>query len=122
MSDEQWKAQVYRLAQRVPSLPISDHARGVVDLYDVTDDWIPIYDKSDLGGFYMAVGTSGNQYKNGPTAGLLMAELIDACEKGRDHDRDPVQVKWPITGFTLNAGFFSRNREINQDSSFSVLG
>jgi sarcosine oxidase subunit beta len=122
VSDEQWHAQVHRLAQRVPSLPIPGQAKGVVDLYDVTDDWIPIYDKSDLGGFYMAVGTSGNQYKNGPTAGLLMAELIDACEKGRDHDSDPVQVQCPITGFTLNAGFYSRNREINQDSSFSVLG
>ncbi|MBU0463580.1 MAG: hypothetical protein KKE12_08220 [Proteobacteria bacterium] len=29
-------------------------------------DWIPIYDKSDLDGFYLAIGTSGNQYKNGP--------------------------------------------------------
>ena len=122
VSDEQWQAQVFRLAQRIPTLPIPGHAKGVVDLYDVTDDWIPIYDKSDLGGFYMAVGTSGNQYKNGPMAGLLMAELIDACEKGKDHDSDPVQVKCPITGFTLNVGFYSRNREVNKNSSFSVLG
>ncbi len=122
VSEAQWQAQVFRLAQRIPNLPIPGQAKGVVDLYDVSDDWIPIYDKSDLGGFYMAVGTSGNQYKNGPIAGLLMAELIDACEKGRDHDSDPVQVKCPITGFTLNVGFYSRNREVNKDSSFSVLG
>ena len=95
---------------------------GIVDLYDVSDDWIPIYDKSDLPGFYMAVGTSGNQYKNGPVAGLLMAELIDACEKEQDHDEKPVKVQCPITGFVLDAGFYSRNREINEDSSFSVLG
>ena len=25
-------------------------------------------------------------------------------------------------GLTLNAGFFSRNRKVNPDSSFSVLG
>lgn len=83
VSDEQWQAQVFRLAQRIPSLPIPGQAKGIVDLYNVSDDWIPIYDKSDLGGFYMAVGTSGNQYKNGPMAGLLMAELIDACEHGQ---------------------------------------
>lgn len=122
VSNEQWEAQVFRMAQRIPDLPIPGQAKGIVDLYDVSDDWIPIYDKSDLGGFYLAVGTSGNQYKNGPMAGLLMAELIDACEKGQDHDEVPVQVKCPITGWVLNAGFYSRNREINEDSSFSVMG
>jgi hypothetical protein len=58
--------------------------------------WIPIYDKSDLPGFYMAVGSSGNQYKNAPVVGNMMAGLIDFCEKGRDHDKDPsreIQVK-----------------------------
>jgi len=122
ISDEQWQAQVFRMAQRITNLPIPGQARGIVDLYDVTDDWIPIYDKSDLGGFYMAVGTSGNQYKNGSMAGLLMAELIDACEHGHDHDADPVKVECPNTGRTLDGGFYSRNREINKDSSFSVLG
>jgi sarcosine oxidase subunit beta len=122
VSNEQWEAQVFRMAQRIPDLPIPGQAKGIVDLYDVSDDWIPIYDKSNLGGFYLAVGTSGNQYKNGPMAGLLMAELIDACENGQDHDEVPVQVKCPITGWVLNAGFYSRNREINEDSSFSVMG
>ena len=28
---------------------------------DVSDDWIPIYDQSSLPGYYMAIGTSGNQ-------------------------------------------------------------
>jgi sarcosine oxidase subunit beta len=70
----------------------------------------------------MAVGTSGNQFKNAPPVGHLMAELIDACENGRDHDADPVQVQMPYTGVILNAGFYSRNREINPNSSFSVNG
>ena len=30
-------------------------------MYDVSDDWIPIYDRTDLDGFYVAIGTSGNQ-------------------------------------------------------------
>jgi sarcosine oxidase subunit beta len=122
VTDEQWKAQVYRVAQRIPGLPIPTHPTGIVDLYDVSDDWIPIYDKSDLPGFYMAVGTSGNQYKNGPVVGQMMAELIEACEKGHDHDSDPVTIRGKYTGETFDLGFYSRLREINTDSSFSVLG
>ncbi|MDP6786905.1 MAG: FAD-dependent oxidoreductase [Rhodospirillales bacterium] len=119
---EQWTVQVMRLAQRMPGLKIPNQAKGVVDLYDVSDDWIPIYDKSDLGGFYMAVGTSGNQYKNGPVVGAMMAELIERCEQGLDHDAEPLQFTMKYTGLTINAGFYSRLREINPDSSFSVVG
>jgi sarcosine oxidase subunit beta len=46
---------------------------GLAALYDVADDWVPIYDKSDLPGFFMACGTSGNQFKNAPLAGQFMA-------------------------------------------------
>jgi sarcosine oxidase, subunit beta len=119
---EQWQVQVQRVAQRIPSLPVTSPVKGVVDLYDVTEDWIPIYDRSDLPGFYMAVGTSGNQFKNAPVVGAMMAELIGACEQGRDHDRDPLGFRLPRTGRTLSLGFFSRRREINPESSFSVLG
>lgn len=122
VSAEQFKRQVYRLARRVPDLPIPNEPQGVADMYDVSDDWIPIYDRSDLPGFYMAVGTSGNQFKNAAIAGRLMAELINACENGRDHDADPVKITGPYTGLTLNAGFYSRLREANPDSTFTVRG
>lgn len=122
LTEAQWKAQCYRLARRVPSLKVPNQPKGVCDLYDCSDDWIPVYDKSDLGGFYMAVGTSGNQYKNAPVVGRMMAELIDACEKGLDHDKTPFQFKMKYTGRTLDVGFFSRKREINTNSSFSVNG
>ena len=122
ITESQWKAQVYRCARRIPDLKIPSRTRGIVDLYDVSDDWIPIYDKSALGGFYMAIGSSGNQFKNAPVAGHCMAELIDACEKGHDHDADPLKVKTVYTGLELNMGFYSRNREINPNSSFSVNG
>jgi sarcosine oxidase subunit beta len=119
---EQWQVQALRFAQRVPSLGIPSRMRGVADLYDVSDDWIPIYDRSDLDGFYMAVGTSGNQFKNAAGVGHLLAEVIGACQQGHDHDADPVRVKTRYTGLELNAGFYSRNREINPASSFSVNG
>jgi len=114
--------QALRLAQRVPGLGVPTRPRGVVDLYDVTDDWIPIYDKSCVPGFYMAVGTSGNQFKNAPVAGALMAELIAQCEAGHDHDATPLRFRLARTGLDIDLGFYSRLREINTESSFSVLG
>jgi sarcosine oxidase subunit beta len=119
---EQVRNQVMRMAQRIPSLAIPGSIGGVVDCYDVSDDWTPIYDKSCVPGFYMAVGTSGNQFKNCAISGTLMAELIVACENGLDHDRRPVEFRGSYTGHIFNAGFFSRLRTINSSSSFSVLG
>jgi sarcosine oxidase subunit beta len=122
VTEAQWEAQVFRLARRIPALRIPNERKGVVDLYDVSDDWIPIYDRSDLPGFYMAIGTSGNQFKNAPVVGHLMAELIDKIESGHDHDHDPVKVAARYTGHQLDGGFYSRLREINPDSSYSVNG
>ena len=119
---EQAKAQAYRLAQRIPDLRIPNQIQGVVDLYDVADDWIPIYDKSDLSGFYLAVGTSGNQYKTAPVVGKMMAELIVQCENGKDHDIDPVVFLLKHLKREVSMKFYSRLREINKESSFSVLG
>jgi sarcosine oxidase subunit beta len=119
---DQWKTQAMREGQRIKGLRIPNKMQGVVDLYDCSDDWIPIYDKSDLPGFYMAVGTSGNQYKNAPVAGVLMAELIEKVEAGHDHDADPVKFTMKYTGRTCDIGFYSRLREANPDSSFSVIG
>ncbi len=119
---EQWRVQVLRVCQRVPNLGVPSQMRGVVDLYDVTDDWIPIYDRSDLPGFYMAVGTSGNQFKNAPIAGEMMADIIEASENGNDQDKNPIDLHLKNIDRTVNTGFYSRLREINQDSSFSVLG
>jgi sarcosine oxidase subunit beta len=122
ITQKQWTAQVYRLARRLPALAIPNQAQGVVDMYDVADDWIPIYDRSSLPGYYMAIGTSGHQFKNAGAAGTLMAELIDACESGLDHDRHPLQHHMPYTGRVLNTGAFSRLRAMNRLSSFSVRG
>ncbi|MCP3976069.1 MAG: FAD-binding oxidoreductase [bacterium] len=119
---DQWHTQAYRLATRLPELGIPNQMKGIVDLYDVSDDWIPIYDKTDLGGFYLAIGTSGNQFKNAAVAAVCMAELIGKVEAGHDHDTDPVVVTGRYTGLQLDLRAFSRNREINRDSSFSVLG
>ena len=119
---EQWRTMVMRMAQRLPELGIPEQARGVVGLYDVSDDWMPIYDKSALPGYYMAVGTSGNQFKNAPVAGKLMAQLVMACEKGHDHDNDPLIFHLENINREISLGAFSRRREVNKNSSFSVIG
>ncbi len=119
---DQWTTQAMRFGQRVPSLGIPQKSRGIVDLYDASTDWIPIYDKSCLPGFYMACGTSGNQYKNAPIAGKMMAALVDYCESGNDQDRKPLQFELPYTGQHVSTGFYSRRRPINSESSFSVVG
>jgi sarcosine oxidase, subunit beta len=122
ITDAQWKSQVYRLAKRIPELPIPNRAPGVADLYDVSDDWTPIYDKSALRGFYMAIGTSGHQFKNAGVAGTLMADLIEACEAGHDHDIDPLSFHGGYTGLDIALCAFSRLRGLNTKSSFSVRG
>ena len=117
-----WERQTLRLARRVPDVRIPHRPLGIVGIYDVTDDWIPIYDRTDLDGFYVAIGTSGNQFKNAAIAGHCVAELVTAVEAGHDHDGDPVVVTGPYTGAELDLAAFSRNRPVNPDSSFSVLG
>ena len=118
----QWDRQVLRLARRIPDLRVPNAPRGIVGLYDVSDDWIPVYDRTDLDGFYVAIGTSGNQFKNAGIVGHCMAELIEAVEAGHDHDASPLVVGGPHTGVRIDLGTFARNRGVNPDSSFSVLG
>jgi sarcosine oxidase subunit beta len=122
VSRASWETQVYRLARRIPTLQVGRQMRGLADLYDVAPDWMPIYDRSALAGFYLAIGTSGNQFKNAPVAGHLMAELIDGCENGHDHDREPLRLALPHTGLPLDVGFFSRDRDVDPNSSYSVNG
>jgi len=119
---EQWTTQAYRQAQRIPSLGIPSQMKGAVDLYDVTEDWAPIYDRSSIDGYYMAIGSSGNQFKNAPVAGKMMTALLEYCEGGNDHDATPLQFRLERLNRNLDMSSFSRLREINKDSSFSVLG
>ena len=117
-----WDAQVLRLARRIPSLRAPRRPSGLGALYDVADDWIPIYDRTSLAGFYVAIGTSGNQFKNAPIVGRLMATLICACESGHDHDADPVVVQGRFTGNAINLGHYSRLRQPHAESAFNVMG
>lgn len=108
---EMFETYLVRLARRLPDLGIPARPSGLAALYDAADDWVPIYDRSALPGFFMACATSGNQFKNAPIAGQFVREIVDATMSGHDHDRDPVQFTGARTGETIDLGAFSRNRE-----------
>ncbi len=110
--------QVLRAARRMPELAVPDRPRGIAGLYDVTDDWIPIYDRTSLPGYYVAIGTSGNQFKNAPSIGLIMAAVIAAGEDGRD----PGALSLPYTGRRIDLAHYGRRRAVHLGSSFTVLG
>jgi glycine/D-amino acid oxidase-like deaminating enzyme len=116
------RAQLLRAARRFPSLPVPESPGGIVGVYDVASDWTPIYDRTELDGFYVAMGTSGNQFKNAPVVGELMAALIEAVEGGHDHDRDPLSVTGLHTGQSIGLGTFSRRRAHNTATSGTVIG
>ena len=51
-----------------------------------------------------------------------MVELITQCEQGKQHDQDPVIYHLERMNHDINMKFFSRLREINRESRFSVTG
>lgn len=103
-------AQVTRAARRLTTLHVPGSPRGVAGVYDVSSDWAPIYDRTEVDGFFVAIGTSGNQFKNAPVVGRLMVALIDAVDSGCDHDSAPVLVTGSHTGVRIDLGSFSRLR------------
>ena len=114
---------MWRLALRIPDieLPRSNDTQGIVACYDVTEDWTPIYDKSRLGGYYMAIGTSGNQFKNAGVAGALMTELIEGTENNSWDSDAGWDFHLKHTLNSVNASVFSRKRSV-LDTLASVLG
>ena len=94
----------------------------MADLYDVTvRDWYPIVDRTELPGYYVCIGTSGSSFKTAPVLGMLTAQIVEACESGRDTDETPLQLELPRIGRTIDTRFLSRHRE-QIESSATVIG
>ncbi|MGW3608059.1 NAD(P)/FAD-dependent oxidoreductase [Micromonospora sp. NPDC005161] len=119
---ERFEAQVYRGARRLSELAVPNRPRGIAGVYDAAIDWTPIYDRTAVDGFFVAMGTSGNQFKNAPLIGSLMRAIVEGVQCGHDHDADPIQFTAPHTGHVINLGAFSRRRTLNSESSGTVLG
>ncbi len=121
-TSERFRAQVTRAARRLPGLRVPSRPTGVAGLYDVTEDWAPIYDGTAAPGYFVAIGTSGNQFKNAPLVGRIMATLVEAAGAGHDHDREPLTMTLPRTGHTIDLAAFSRRRSVDADRPQNVLG
>lgn len=119
---EVFEAQAWRAARRLPALTVPNRPTGLTGVYDASTDWTPIYDRTALPGYYVAMGTSGNQFKNAPLVGQLMAHLVDAVEGGHDHDRVPLTFHAPRTGNTLELATYSRLRKVRAGAPTSVMG
>src|SRR6188472_2701034 len=117
-----YQAQSVRAARRVRDLKVPNRPTGIVGVYDVPTDWAPIYDRTARPGYYVAMGTSGNQFKNAPVVGQLMAALVAAVEGGHDHDRDPLVWTAPRTGQRLALSTYSRLRRVDPDAPTNVMG
>lgn len=122
VTQERFEAQVTRAARRLPGLRIPSRAKGVAGVYDVAADWTPVYDRTAAPGFYVAMGTSGNQFKNAPLVGRFMAAIIGRVESGHDHDENPVRYTCEHTGGEIDLAAFSRRRRTNAASSGTVMG
>jgi glycine/D-amino acid oxidase-like deaminating enzyme len=116
-----FESQTYRVARRIPAAEVPLRPKGLAAAYDVTPDWVPTYDRTDIDGYYVAIGTSGNQFKNAPIVGGIMRTIIEACESGRDHDREPAVYECRHTGRALDLSHYSRRRTPNATSG-TVLG
>jgi sarcosine oxidase subunit beta len=117
-----YAAQVTRAARRLSTLKVPSTPKGISGVYDVSDDWTPIYDRTELDGFFVAIGTSGNQFKNAPLAGRFVAAIVEGVEAGCDHDNDPAGYACEYTGHVINIGTFSRRRPFNAETTGTVMG
>ncbi len=75
--DENW--EIVNMEQAIARLPLLEKA-GLqshwAGLYEVTPDAHPIFDETDLKGFFLVGGFSGHGFMHGPIAGKLMSELM----------------------------------------------
>jgi sarcosine oxidase subunit beta len=117
-----FERQCLRLGRRLPSIGLPNRPTGLGAVYDVATDWIPIYDKTGLPGYFVAIGTSGNQFKNAPVIGSVLTAIVTDWMAGGDHDTRPVSWAGPHTGAVLDLSHYSRRRQPHQASSHSVLG
>eukprot|EP00493_Phyllostaurus_siculus_P024817 UN25159 len=58
--------------------------------------------------YYMAIGTSGNQFKNASVVGHLMASLIEHSE---------TKIKMVHSGFEVDMSKYSRLRELGKTTN-----
>jgi sarcosine oxidase, subunit beta len=110
-----WERTTLRLARRIPALGIPRSRMGVVGLYDAAEDWLPIYDRTCYDGLFVAMATSGTQFKTAPIVGELLRYVIECELAGRDHTAEPFRS--PVSARTYSTAQFSRLRAPQRDQA-----
>ncbi|RJQ91296.1 NAD(P)/FAD-dependent oxidoreductase [Amycolatopsis panacis] len=108
-----WERTTLRLARRIPDLGIPRARTGVVGLYDAAEDWLPIYDRTCYDGLFVAMATSGTQFKTAPIVGELLRYVVETELNGRDHTAGPFHS--PVSDRTYSTAQFSRLRTPRED-------
>lgn len=106
-----WERNTLRLARRIPDMSIPLKKSGVAGIYDCTEDWTPIYDKTSIIGLFVAMGTSGNQFKVAPIIGDIMKQIIQITEAGKEHTSETINSM--VSGASLDVKRYSRLRVPN---------
>jgi len=75
-SFEEASIALERTSRAVPAMTEARYARGWAGAFDITPDWMPILDETDLEGFFVAAGMSGHGFKLAPAVGEMMAAII----------------------------------------------
>ncbi|MGJ6126939.1 FAD-dependent oxidoreductase [Mycolicibacterium sp. Y3] len=104
-----WERTTLRLARRIPDLGIPRVRAGIVGLYDAAEDWLPIYDRTCYDGLFVAMATSGTQFKTAPLIGEMLRFIVESELNGRDHTAEPFRC--PIGGRAYSTAQFSRLRD-----------
>ena len=107
LTDSEWIDTMSRLVRRFPSIEFVSEKRGVVGVYDVTPDWLPIYGSTDIPGYFLAVGTSGNQFKMAPIIGWILSRMI---EDWADQRKSTTVFALPFTGRQVDMHQFAIGR------------
>lgn len=71
-----------RASRCIPALGEARYQRGYSGAFDISPDWMPILDETEVRGLYVAVGMSGHGFKLSPAIGRLMADLIAEGRSG----------------------------------------
>jgi sarcosine oxidase subunit beta len=109
---DRYQTQTLRVARRMPTARIPPRPRGLAALYDVTPDWNPLLDSTDLDGYFLACGTSGNSFKTAPTIAQIISHLVDdaTSDEHTAAGTDGSTFLTRRTGTPVDLAHYSRNR------------
>jgi glycine/D-amino acid oxidase-like deaminating enzyme len=90
-----------RASRCVPALADASYQRGYAGAFDISPDWMPILDETEVPGLYAAVGMSGHGFKLSPAVGRMMADRIT---EGRSPVADLAAFRLDRFGAHAHAG------------------